>query len=427
MQPSLASRVSALRLGPVARRVAGLSGMTAMGQVTFVLALPLLSRLYSPADFGVFTVYLSIVNICGPIAALKFDSALYGTPSRDAARPILALALFSIFLLSLAAWALWTLTGARLPGTLEPWSAPLALLTPIGVVLAGLWATTSAWAVRCGAISTLSGARFLQPAAMTAMQLAAGLSGRSAMALIVAHLVSHALYSGPSPSRMFRLAWANRLFPLYVMPANVVTQLVANAPPIVLGALFGAEVAGYCGMAYRLAFAPVAIVSLSLGHVFTAEICRGASRRAVEGLASKIVLGSLTVVGLPILIFGALAPFFSGLLLGSNWSQTGSITFAYAVFGAAQAMATPFAETSSLYHLQSLRFSVEARTAAMVFAAIFLGFWLRWDALATIWLMSAAGAAGTLAGLASVWRAFKTRLGQAEFPPGEAGTPATTS
>ena len=96
------------RLGPLARKAAGLSGMTAFGQLTFVLALPLLSRLFTPADFGLFTVYLSIVNICGPIAGLKFDSALYGASSRDQARQILALAIVTILVLSLCAAAVLT-------------------------------------------------------------------------------------------------------------------------------------------------------------------------------------------------------------------------------------------------------------------------------------------------------------------------------
>lgn len=444
MSSSLAFRSAFFRFGPVARRAAGLSSMTAMGQMTFVLALPLLSRLFTPADFGIFTIYLSIVNICGPIVALKFDSALYGASSREEARPILGLAIFTIATLSSFAAALWFVFGARLPGALAPYSASLGLLTPVGLVLAGLWSTTSAWAVRCGAISTLSLARFAQPAAMTALQLTAGLAGGSALTLIVAHLLSHMLYSAFILSRTLQReeirqilggrfrqlllhARANRLFPLYVMPANVATQLVANAPPILLGSMFGAGIAGHCGMAYRLVFAPVVIVSLSLGHVFTSEVCRGAGKRAIEGLAGKIILASLGVVCLPILLFGALLPGFSGVLLGPNWALTGQIAFAYSVFGAAQALAAPFVEITSIYRFQAVRFIVEARTGALVFATIFLGYWMHWGALPTIWLMSAAGAAGTLIGLYSVWSAFKTKLAKMEIGSGEASRPETTS
>lgn len=432
------------RFGPLARKAAGLSGMTAMGQLTFVLALPLLSRQFTPADFGLFTIYLSIVNICGPIAGLKFDSALYGASSREHARPILALAMATILVLSLCAAAALSLFGARLPGALAPASATLGLLTPLGVLLAGLWAATSAWAVRCNAMKTLALARFLQPATMTALQLAAGLAGGSAVSLIVAHLISHVLYSSfillrtlrasevrevfwPPLSQLTRNAGENRRFPLYVMPAHVASQMVANAPPILLGSLFGAEIAGLVGMAYRLVLAPVAVVSLSLGHVFTSEVCGGAGTRAVKALAGKILLVSVIFVCLPILAFGALAPSFAGPLLGAKWAATGQICFAFSIFAAAQALAAPFVEITSIYRFQIMRFTAELSTCALVFGAIFFGARMDMGALATIWLMSAAGASGTLAGLALVWAGFKSRLAKREAEALEGAAPAATS
>lgn len=412
--------------GPLTRKAVGLSGLTAFGQLTFVLALPFLSRLFTPADFGLFTVYLSIVNICGPIAGLKFDSALYGAASRDHARPVLALAICTVAVISLVAAIVLVIFGARFSATLAQ-SAEMGLLTPAGVLLTGLWSTTSAWAVRCNAMSTLAIARFLQPAALAVLQLAAGLAGYSAVSLVVAHLLSHVLYSSyilartlhasdirevffPGVSLLATQAKQNRMFPLFVMPAIVASQLVANAPPILLGSIFGAEVAGHCGMAYRMVFAPVAVVSLSLGHVFTSEVCRGAGTRAVRALAGKIVLASLALVCLPVLLFGALAPSFAGILLGAKWATIGQTVFAFSVLAAAQALAAPFVEITSIYRFQWLRFVVEMRTSALVFAAIFIGAKMDMSALATIWMMSLAGAVGTLIGLVSVWSAFKAKL-----------------
>ena len=57
---------SSRNFGPFARKAMGLSALTALGQASFVVALPVLSRLYTPSDFGIFTIYLSIVNIGGP-------------------------------------------------------------------------------------------------------------------------------------------------------------------------------------------------------------------------------------------------------------------------------------------------------------------------------------------------------------------------
>lgn len=415
---------------PLARRVLGLSGMTAAGQLIFVLALPLLSRLFSPSDFGLFTIYLSIANIGGPIAALKFDSAIYSASSREEARPILALTIFSATAISLVLTAFASIAamrGDRLPGALMNVPTTLVMVMPAGILLASLWSATSAWAVRCGAISTLAIARFLQPAAMTVMQLCAGMLGWSATALILAHLASHALYSSfillrtlradearqifhPRLAHLARDARKNRLFPFYVMPANVASQLVSNAPPVLLGSLYGAMVAGYCGMAYRLVFAPTAIISLSLGHVLTATICGGANTRAIKALSRKILLASVIVVAVPILVFGSLAPHFAAFVLGPRWAATGQVIFAFAIFGAVQALAIPFNEITSTYNFQRLRFSVETTTAVVVFAAVLCGAALRFEALTTIWFMNVVGAAASAIGLTRILATFHRKL-----------------
>jgi hypothetical protein len=77
--------------GPLARKVMSLSALTAAGQASFVIALPVLSRLYTPPDFGLFTIYLSIVNIGGPLIGLKFESALYAARTQEEAGASLSL------------------------------------------------------------------------------------------------------------------------------------------------------------------------------------------------------------------------------------------------------------------------------------------------------------------------------------------------
>ena len=65
------------RIGSLIRTAAGVSALAIIGQLTIVAAIPVLTRLYSPEDFGIFTIYLSIVNILGAIATLRFASSLY--------------------------------------------------------------------------------------------------------------------------------------------------------------------------------------------------------------------------------------------------------------------------------------------------------------------------------------------------------------
>jgi lipopolysaccharide/colanic/teichoic acid biosynthesis glycosyltransferase/O-antigen/teichoic acid export membrane protein len=423
---TVASRVHAAVLararsmGPLARKTIGLSALTAAGQLTFVMALPLISRLYSPADFGLFTVYLSIVNICGPVVGLKFESAIYATRTRREASQALGLALVTMAAVSAAALLAIPILAHRLVGPLSQSVQSIGLIVPAGVLLTGLWSASSAWAIKADAIETLAIARFVQPAMMTAVQLAVGLISPSGLSLVVGHLISHFAYStlvfsrtltgadlqALSPSRwrsLAGLAQLHRRFPLYVLPAQVSMLMAANLPPILLSLVYGAEIAGYCGLAYRIIAAPLAIVALPLGAVFTSVATRTTNTEVARALAYKVLIVSVVVAAAPMLLFGLTAPLLAGAVLGPRWMLTGNIIAAFSLLGAAQALAAPFSEITSIYRHQGLRFMIEALSATLVALPIGVGALYHWDALTTIWIMSAGGAVGSLNGLRMVW------------------------
>ena len=126
----------AAAFGPFARKVMSLSALTAAGQVSFVIALPILSRLYSPSDFGLFTIYLSIVNIGGPVVGLKFESALFATRTRQEQGTTLVLSLLTIIVMSSAAAVALSIFASQLTA-LSPMARWMAWMLPFGLMLAG--------------------------------------------------------------------------------------------------------------------------------------------------------------------------------------------------------------------------------------------------------------------------------------------------
>ena len=77
--------------GRFAKGVAVLAGGAALGQAITVLVSPILTRLYSPEDFGVFGVYASILGIVTVIASLRYEYALPFPEDGETAANILAL------------------------------------------------------------------------------------------------------------------------------------------------------------------------------------------------------------------------------------------------------------------------------------------------------------------------------------------------
>ena len=394
-------------------RTAALSGLSLAGQAIYLVALPLLSHLFTPTAVGLFTLYLSAVNIAGPLVGGRFEAALFGLRDRGERRLVLALALLSSLCVApiLAAFLLGL--APHLNGNLRLFLTGLWPILPLGFALSGFWAATSAWAISEDALSVLAWARFIQPAILAALQVLCGMQHLPASSLIVAHVASHAAFSGfilwrtlsysdvrsmlrTSRAALVRRAVADWHFPAFAMPAFLVVTLVANAPPILMGGLYGAAFAGQYGIAYRVVTGPLSILCQPLGQIFLSEAGQGGVART-RGAARFAFILSL-VVAFPVLIIGLMAPRLSLVILGPEWTTAGAIMAALAAMGAAQAIAAPFAEVPSLLRRPKLRLIVDAIQGVLFFAPLAVGTSAGWDPISTIWLMAAGGALGYSAG-----------------------------
>ena len=71
--------------GGFLRAVLVLVGGTAFAHAITALALPILTRLYSPADFSTLAVFSSLLSIVAVAACFRFDMKCQGSASEDVA------------------------------------------------------------------------------------------------------------------------------------------------------------------------------------------------------------------------------------------------------------------------------------------------------------------------------------------------------
>jgi len=59
-----------------------LSSSTLLAQVLLIISSPLLTRLYSPEDFGVFAFFIGIIGVLSTITNLRYEQAII-IPKKD--------------------------------------------------------------------------------------------------------------------------------------------------------------------------------------------------------------------------------------------------------------------------------------------------------------------------------------------------------
>lgn len=395
------------RTGALVRAAAGVSLLALTGQLMLVAAIPILTRLYSPEDFGIFTIYLSVVNILGAIAGLRFSTSLYVVQDRAHALVALKLTLLAVCTTASVVLAAGYLLSDVIPERLRH----LAYLIPVGMAAVGVADAMNCWCLRFNHIRDFGMGRLILPTTMALLQVGFGLARLGGDAMVQAHILSQAvliaflcarLLKWDDIRRMTQASWESVAatarreykFPLFELPSALAGFAIINLPAIFIGSLFGTAFAGHYGVAARLVTGPVSLIALPLSNVFVAEASKGFDRRHLLGTACGLLVVASGLIALPVLGLGFVAPHVVVPLLGASWMPTGQIVAALALMCAAQSLSTPIQEVPTLFRRQELRLLVDLVRALLVFAPLLIGAHLGHDPLEVIFVMAAGGAAG---------------------------------
>lgn len=319
------------------RSVLILAGGTALGQGIVVLFAPILTRIYTPADFGALATFASIISVVAVVLSLRYEQAIVLPDQRREAITLLGLSLSLVFALSLAiATVFWIKRDVLL--RLGGFHPDFLWLLPLGLIGAGLYQAMSFWALRVQAFERIARTRLIQGLGLILTQLGLGLAGLGSVGLLVGEVVGRVggswslmlLVKGISLRELFDLQQmlyvAKRYlrFPLYNAWAALLNTLSLQLPFLMLPSLFSNDVAGFFSLAYRVLGLPSYLVGQAVGQVF---LSRAATLKSVpEELARLTTRTALGLLALGIAMFTIIAiggAELFALFFGKSWRQAG--------------------------------------------------------------------------------------------------------
>ena len=261
---------------------------TASAQLIAILLQPLLRRIFPPADFGAYAVYLSLTGILAVVATFRYEPAIVQPTKKGDAVNLAFLAFYInlIFCLLLAALA-WIFHKplATFLNLADPYVSWL-LLVPAGVFLLGTYQTMNYFLIRQKAFRAISFNKGMRRLGEGAVQLTAGqfrlgvglvlgdIGGQlinvfSGMRQIVRKGFSFRLHS---LSRQRALAGEYADHPLYYMGPMALNVVCLMLPIIFVNKFYSQEIAGYFDLTRLVLVVPAAILTMSVGQVFLQTI-----------------------------------------------------------------------------------------------------------------------------------------------------------
>lgn len=332
-----------IRLPEVVRSIGTLMSGSVLGQLLALAAYPVVTRLFSPDDFGLFNVFYSYIEVMIILSTGKYELAFPIVADHAEAAALLRFtrrlnALVSVLLLTVIAMlVVWD----ALPGESRSLGF-IALLIPPVVFFAGnvrihsflfnryqqyypiavssvvYGGATSLFKIGFGLL-----ARFAPLFSRLGLPLATVLGQAAADLNYVVRLRRLPTAHLPRASRqeMWGVARKYRNFPLYVLPKDWINSFSFNLPFIWMALYFDHEVVGFFALALTVTFRPVNIASGDIERVLYVRIHQNTvERKPIGAFIGKFLL-RVNMVALPafaILFFFA-EPIF-GWVFGSQWA-----------------------------------------------------------------------------------------------------------
>jgi O-antigen/teichoic acid export membrane protein len=366
---------------------------TLIAQAAALAVSPVVSRLFSPAEFGAFAVYVAALGVVLPVASLRYDMAIPVALDDEEAATVFHLAAATL-LVVVAISSLAAILRAPVATMLGlPATSVVPLLLPVGLLVAGLVQLTSAWAIRRKAYAGLAAARMTQGASQAGAQVAAGgialpagLLGADIVGRLAGLFMLVRRTDAPwtrwaergSLAAMRRAARRYRGFATLTGPAGLFNALVLALPAVMIVRLFGTEAGGGYGFGIRLFAAPLTLASQAVGQVFQAEAASalregGNALALFDRAATRLAIGGLALAGVALA-----APWFFPPIFGPEWEPAGRMMRLLAPTFAAEAVVSPLSTSAILAQRPELELGASVLRVVVVvtvFAAATLGAW----------------------------------------------------
>ena len=311
-----------------------------IAQVILIITTPIITRLYSPAEFGEFTIFSNIAMILIPIINARYDLLIVNAKN-DRSANILSQISFLISLLILL---------ILIPIlAISAWLYPNFILDFIFIIimlfLVSLTNIFTNYLNKERKYKVLSLINVFRAGSMALLQIIFGLLSLGSLGLIIGFSLSYItgitlgyktfkkhfnIVRNKEETKALFLENKNQL--VYSTPSILLNSLSFSVVVFFIGILYTNTEVGIYGMAIRVLGIPVTIISLGLSKIFMQQandyyIERGNFRNLLLKFSSTLVIVSI-ILYVPLYLF---SEELVNILLGHSWVDAITVINCYPI------------------------------------------------------------------------------------------------
>lgn len=314
-------------------------------QAISILSVPLITRLYSPTSYGVFSVFLAIAATLYPVVTLRFNAAMMLPDDENTAYNLFILALFTVAA-SCGIIALIGLIAYTIDFLPETWRTTgvnrILWLIPISVFIQGAGQVASFWNIRQKEFGASALARVLESTVDRGSVLLSGFAiAPNPFSLILGRILGpassafylfkrHFLKKMETESPGFDIASVSNLFiryrnfALYSTGASLFDMGSRQVPVILMSIWFSSTIVGFYGLAMQVVSLPMLLIGDAIANVFLQRSAEAKEHVDQMQKDARQLLRNILYLVIPAtVIFTFFSSDIFSLVFGAMWRESG--------------------------------------------------------------------------------------------------------
>jgi O-antigen/teichoic acid export membrane protein len=341
--------VSNLRISAFLKNLLILGSGAALGQVIVFIAAPILSRIYSPDNFGVLALYVALFSVISVMVSFRYEYSIPLEEDEEGAIALIKLSVIIATALSILVLMLIFLFNDVITNWAGTEKSSYLWLLPFGILFSGYYQILSYWYIRQENFKILAKTKIVQNLVGSGLQIVLGILLAGPVGLIVGFTlgVSTGVVSlAVRCSSTIRLASTIKLqtikkiaikhidFARYNTPQTLINVLGQNIPQFLFVVLFNPAIGGYYLMAHRLLLYSSNFMANTYRQVFYNYAIKKYRDGGLLPLVIKATFMLCVLTILPAILINIYGVELFVLILGENWIKAGEYA-RYLVFLAA--------------------------------------------------------------------------------------------
>lgn len=322
------------------RKVFTLFSGSAGAQFLIIATAPILSRLFTPEEFGIYYLFIGVGGLISLIITGGFEKAYVIIESDRIARQVLfftcRIILFSFIIILFTALLLKDyLTGFF--NTRH--STLIVLFIPFYTTLFAFFRVFQHWLIRENKYKNHSGSNIVRSVVMTGGQTISGASGASGLGLIsgafiaqvasVLYLLSNKTFRRQrdehhSWSELKTSAKKYIAYPKFFMPSGLINEASLQLPIFALKFFFSTVLAGLYSLPHKVLSQPSRLLGYAVGEVYYRSVSdRKENSEEVALLTFRVFKVLVLISVLPFGILTIWGESIFSFVFGPEWAQSG--------------------------------------------------------------------------------------------------------